>query len=106
MIKICSFLHALVCEHISTFHISAFYPGAAFLVLAGYSPAGDHTMPVVFMIVAIGFLCFNNGGFNVNHLDIAPRYGGVILGLTNTAGTVSGCLTPLVTGYFTKAHVS
>ena len=73
---------------------------------ASYASTNDVRVPVIFMILAIGFLCFNNAGFFVNHLDIGPRFGGVILGLTNTCGTVPGILTPLVTGFFTEEAVS
>ena len=38
------------------------------------------------------------GGFAVNHLDIAPRHAGVLMGLTNTAGTLPGIIGVTVTG--------
>ena len=38
------------------------------------------------------------GGFGVNHLDIAPRGAGVIMGLSNTAGTVPGVIGVYVSG--------
>lgn len=81
--------------------ILAYYPATVFLILVCFVKGEDHALPVALLVLATGFLCLNNAGYNVNHLDIAPRFGGVILGLTNTAGTISGCLTPLVTGYFT-----
>jgi MFS family permease len=37
-------------------------------------------------------------GFLVNHLDIGPRYAGVLMGLTNTIGTIPGILAPIITG--------
>ena len=30
------------------------------------------------------------GGFSVNHMDIAPRHAGVVMGISNTAGTLAG----------------
>ena len=75
-------------------------------MLAGYSPKDNHVLPVAFMIIAIGFLCTNHAGTLANHLDIAPNFGSVLLGITNTVGTLSGCIAPLVTGYFTKSQVS
>ena len=36
---------------------------------------------------------------------MAPRYAGIIMGIANTAGTVAGCITPSVTGYFTNGSV-
>jgi hypothetical protein len=34
----------------------------------------------------LGALGFARGGFSVNHMDIAPKYAGVVMGLSNTAG--------------------
>ena len=33
-------------------------------------------------------------GHNVNNLDIAPRYSGIIMGITNMFGTFPGFLGP------------
>ena len=38
------------------------------------------------------------GGFGVNHLDIAPKGAGVIMGLSNTAGTIPGIIGVYVSG--------
>ena len=35
-------------------------------------------------------------GFGCNHLDIAPRYAGVLMGLTNGVATISGIVGPYV----------
>ena len=45
-------------------------------------------------------------GFNVNHLDIAPRYASILMGLSNGAGTFSGMICPLLVSYLTKSKVS
>jgi ACS family sodium-dependent inorganic phosphate cotransporter len=34
----------------------------------------------------MGTLGFSRGGFSVNHMDIAPKYAGVLMGISNTAG--------------------
>ncbi len=41
---------------------------------------------------------FVTGGFAVNHMDIAPRYAGTLMGITNTAGTVPGIIGVYVSG--------
>ena len=41
-------------------------------------------------------------GFNVNHLDIAPRYASILMGLSNSVGTISGMLCPIVVQSITK----
>ena len=54
---------------------------------------------------AIGILCLGKlfgaagiGGFNVNHMDVAPRHAGTLMGITNTAGTIPGIVGVAVTG--------
>ncbi len=53
---------------------------------------------VVVMTAALFFGGFALAGFAVNHLDIAPRYAGTLLGVTNTAGTIPGIVGVLVSG--------
>ena len=36
-------------------------------------------------------------GVGVNQIDIAPRFAGVLMGITNTAGSVSGIIAPIIT---------
>lgn len=36
--------------------------------------------------LTMGTLGFSRGGFSVNHMDIAPKYAGVVMGISNTAG--------------------
>ena len=38
------------------------------------------------------------GGFAVNHMDVAPRYAGTLMGITNTAGTIPGIIGVTITG--------
>jgi ACS family sodium-dependent inorganic phosphate cotransporter len=41
--------------------------------------------------LTMGTLGFSRGGFSVNHMDIAPKYAGVLMGISNTAGELRGC---------------
>lgn len=45
-------------------------------------------------------------GFNVNHLDIAPRYASILMGLSNGAGTLAGMICPVLVSYLTKIEVN
>jgi ACS family sodium-dependent inorganic phosphate cotransporter len=54
---------------------------------------------------AIGILCLGKvfsaagvGGFNVNHMDIGPKYAGSLMGITNTAGTIPGIIGVYISG--------
>lgn len=51
------------------------------------------------------FLCLLFSGFNVNHLDIAPRYASILMGISNGVGTLSGMVCPIIVGALTKNKV-
>ena len=38
------------------------------------------------------------GGFSVNHMDVAPKYAGIVMGISNTCGTVAGIIGVSATG--------
>ena len=44
-------------------------------------------------------------GFNVNHLDIAPRYASILMGISNGVGTLAGMLCPVAVEFLTKRGV-
>ncbi|XP_076841082.1 vesicular glutamate transporter 3 [Brachyhypopomus gauderio] len=73
---------------------------ATLLLVVGFS----HTRGVAisFLILAVGFSGFAISGFNVNHLDIAPRYASILMGISNGVGTLSGMVCPLIVGALTK----
>jgi len=51
---------------------------------------------VLFLTLAIMFSSLMLVGANTNHLDIAPRYAGVLFGVTNLANTLPGIIGPQV----------
>ncbi|KAB5541841.1 hypothetical protein DKX38_014815 [Salix brachista] len=53
--------------------------------------------------VALGFLALGRAGFAVNHMDIAPRYAGIVMGVSNTAGTLAGIIGVDLTGKILEA---
>uniref|UniRef100_A0A3Q4G7P6 Solute carrier family 17 member 8 n=1 Tax=Neolamprologus brichardi TaxID=32507 RepID=A0A3Q4G7P6_NEOBR len=73
---------------------------ATLLLVVGFS----HTRGVAisFLVLAVGFSGFAISGFNVNHLDIAPRYASILMGISNGVGTLSGMVCPLIVGAMTK----
>ncbi|KAL0968463.1 hypothetical protein UPYG_G00267220 [Umbra pygmaea] len=73
---------------------------ATLLLVVGFS----HTRAVAisFLVLAVGFSGFAISGFNVNHLDIAPRYASILMGISNGVGTLSGMVCPLIVGALTK----
>ncbi|XP_077121695.1 vesicular glutamate transporter 3 [Ranitomeya variabilis] len=73
---------------------------ATLLLVVGYS----HTkvIAISFLVLAVGFSGFAISGFNVNHLDIAPRYASILMGISNGVGTLSGMVCPLIVGAMTR----
>lgn len=78
--------------------------GALGLVVLGYM--GENAKAAICLyvfVVAIG--CCTNVGFNINHLDLAPNYAGILMGLTNAVASVGGVLAPTVCGFIVRHQV-
>jgi len=67
-----------------------------------------HTAWMAIAVMAAGTALgsFVVGGFSVNHMDIAPRHAGTLMGLTNTAGTIPGVIGVYVTGVILQSSGS
>lgn len=58
--------------------------------------------------LTLGVACsgFAISGYNVNHLDIAPRYASILMGLSNGIGTIAGFIVPIAVDFITEDKVS
>ncbi|KAL2621517.1 hypothetical protein R1flu_001722 [Riccia fluitans] len=56
--------------------------------------------------LVLGACSLARAGFAVNHMDIAPRYAGIVMGVSNTAGTVAGVVGVAATGQILEASVA
>ncbi|XP_004500238.1 sodium-dependent phosphate transport protein 1, chloroplastic isoform X2 [Cicer arietinum] len=72
--------------------------GPAFF-LTQLSHINSPVMAVLCMTCSQGTDAFSQSGLYSNHQDIAPRYSGILLGLSNTAGVLAGVLGTAATGY-------
>ncbi|CAN7998991.1 unnamed protein product [Ixodes hexagonus] len=88
------------------FNCGGFGMEAVFLLVVGYTRSTP--VAITALTLAVGFSGFAISGFNVNHLDIAPRYASILMGLSNGVGTLAGMLCPIVVEYLTdrKVHVA
>lgn len=68
----------------------------ALLLVRGVSDPG-HAMAL--MCVALGALGMSWAGFSPNHLEIAPEHADVLVGLSNTAGSLPGAIGVAITGW-------
>lgn len=61
------------------------------------------------LILLTAALAMNSGtitGFFTNHLDLAPNFAGTLLGITNSVGSLTSILGPLLVGFVVKDSVS
>ena len=75
--------------------IAGFLLSATFLLLCGYFGTTTATA-VTFVTLAVGLNGLTTAGYSVNHLDIAPRFAGILMGITNMAGTIPGIVGPQI----------
>ena len=54
----------------------------------------------------VAFSGFAISGYNVNHLDIAPRYASILMGMSNGIGTIAGLICPIAIDHLTRGQVS
>lgn len=55
---------------------------------------------IAIVLVTVSACCgaMSLAAFGVNHLDVGPRYGGILMGISNTAATVPGIVGVAITG--------
>ncbi|KAF3708010.1 Sialin Membrane glycoprotein SP55 [Channa argus] len=76
---------------------------AVFLVAAGYTGC-NYILAVTFLTISSSLGGVSASGFNINHLDIAPSYAGILLGITNTFATIPGMVGPVIARSLTTTN--
>lgn len=61
---------------------------------------------ILFLTIGVGLGAFSLSGFAINHLDIAPNYASILMGISNTFGSLPGSISPLITGVVVQNSVS
>lgn len=78
------------------FNSFAFFCQGACIIVAGYTT--NWLVAVACLTFAVGGGGFAFSGFFVNHLDIAPPFAGILMGISNAVATLPGIISPLLTG--------
>ncbi|XP_077289316.1 putative inorganic phosphate cotransporter protein picot isoform X1 [Arctopsyche grandis] len=73
------------------------YGPAIGLVAASYSGCSP-IATVAFLTVGVGLNGGIYSGFKVNHLDLSPRFAGILMSFTNCLANLTGLLAPIVAG--------
>ncbi|KAL1509037.1 hypothetical protein ABEB36_003842 [Hypothenemus hampei] len=76
------------------FNCGGFGLEATFFIAMAYSHTTLQAMTA--LTIGVAFSGFAISGFNVNHLDIAPKYASILMGLSNGIGTIAGAIVPAV----------
>ena len=74
---------------------------ASTLAVVGYVETAWAAIALMSVGTALG--AFVTGGFAVNHMDIAPKHAGTMMGITNTAGTIPGVIGVFASGLILEA---
>jgi MFS transporter, ACS family, solute carrier family 17 (sodium-dependent inorganic phosphate cotransporter), other len=79
---------------------AAFTLGAVPMLLL---PLADSALVATALVtIATGGAAFGVAGFAANHLDLAPQYAGILMGLSNTFAQVPGIVGVALTGFIVK----
>ncbi|XP_050545593.1 putative inorganic phosphate cotransporter isoform X1 [Daktulosphaira vitifoliae] len=95
MISSNKFSHTITRKIVNS--IGQFGPAIA-LIAASYTGC-DPYLTVAILTVGVGLNGAIYSGFKVNHLDISPRFAGILMSLTNCLANLAGLLAPIVAGY-------
>lgn len=88
---------------IFSFSVLGFLLQAIFIAAVGYAKSQQTAVMLLTMGVGMGGLVWS--GFSVNIIDIAPRYAGLLMGISNCIATVPGIVGPPIAGALTPNEV-
>lgn len=83
------------------FHFIGQLLPSIFLVLLGYVGC-NYYAAISLLTLAVGTDGLASAGFQVNHVDISPTHAGLLMGLSNTFGTIPGMISPYIVGLITS----
>lgn len=81
------------------------YGPAVCLIAASYTGC-DRVTTVALLTIGVGLNGGIYSGFKINHLDITPRFAGILMALTNCTANLAGLLAPITAGILIEGKVS
>lgn len=79
------------------FNCNAFLPQTCFMMLAVYQQ--NRVLVIIFIPFGASLGALETCGYCVNHLDIASQYASILIGLSNTVGTIPGIFSLLIVAF-------
>ena len=65
----------------------------------------DPTPIIICIMLSVGLGAFASCGYTTNSLDIAPQFSSIVSGISCTFATISGMVSPILTGYIATTPV-
>ena len=72
------------------------------LIGLGYVDCSQPAVAIVLLILAVSLTGTQYSGYLVNHVDIAPKFAGILFGISNSLAAVTGFISPVVVGIITE----
>ena len=82
---------------VSFFNFAGCIPPSICLIIIAYIGC-ERTISTVLLIMSIVLCGAIFVGHLINHVDLAPNYAGILMGITNTPGTISAFVLPALVG--------
>ncbi|GAB1606333.1 uncharacterized transporter slc-17.2-like isoform X1 [Argonauta hians] len=79
------------------FQTICFIGSGSMLVAIGFLDSDQVKLIAFLFFMCGGSQAFFVGGFCVNHIDIAPKYAGILYGISNTFAAMPGAINPIIT---------
>ena len=79
------------------------FGAAVFLIALSFLDCTQTGLAVVLLTFGVTVNGFTFSGCFVNHMDIAPKYAGTLMGISNGIAATSGFMAPYVAAVLTKA---
>ncbi|CAH1800936.1 unnamed protein product [Owenia fusiformis] len=114
---ICMWVFSVICgqvadlirekEYLSTeatrkvFQTIGFVGPAIFMLATGFMDCDRRYLAVAFLTIGVTLTGAVRSAYLINHVDVAPRFAGVLFGITNTAATLPGIFSPMIVGAIT-----
>lgn len=80
--------------------------GPAIALVAASFTGCDRWLTVAILTVGVGLNGGIYSGFKVNHLDISPRFAGILMAFTNCLANLAGLLAPIYAGHVILGKVN
>lgn len=80
--------------------------GPAICLIAASYTGCNRALTVGLLTLGIGLNGGIYSGFKINHLDITPRFAGILMALTNCTANLAGLLAPITAGNLIEGKVS